>query len=411
MSRLFAIFVPMIENDVTRDFIRTHADVDVRRLALRTPPTGVNLHWALQQIEGRQLAARKLPHWAATKGLWWPPRLSLEQCSSQATASYKCKLKGSGNGVMYDLTGGFGVDFAYLAQGFAQANYAERDEMLCETVAHNLPILNLGDARVLCADAMEIASRLEQADLVMLDPARRDTAGRKTVRIEDCTPDIRTLLPTLLPKTRRVLIKLSPMLDITAAIRAVPQTTEIHVVSVSGECKELLLVVPGQLAPETERAQELNLHAVMLSSATSEGKEANTLCFTLSEEQHTALSYAAAVGTWLYEPDAAVLKAGAVRVAATRYGVTKLAPMSHLYTSDTRIDNWPGKRFQVEGVYGFSKAELRKLQADTPRADLTARGFPQTVAQLRAKLKIKEGGKAHLFATTLADGQKVLIKT
>ena len=312
--------------------------------------------------------------------------------------------------MLYDLTGGFGVDFAYMAQGFSKAIYVEQNTSLSETVAHNLPLLGLGDAEVCCSDAMEIAGQLTQADLVMLDPARRDTAGRKTVRIEDCTPDICQLLPILLPKVGRVLIKLSPMLDITAAIRASPQTTEVHIVSVGGECKELLLVVPGEQAPETEQTQGLKLYAVMLSTVASDGNEAEILSFTPSEEQQTVLQFADAVGAWLYEPDAAVLKAGAIRVAAVRYGVMKLASMSHLYTSDDYIDNWPGKCFQVKEVYGFSKAELRQLQAETPRANLTVRGFPQTVAQLRAQLKIKEGGEAHLFATTLADGRKVLIK-
>ena len=406
----FCYLCTMIENDITREFIRTHADADVRALALRKPPAGVNLQWALQQIEGRQMATRKLPLWTAVDGLWWPPRLALEQCSSQATAQYKNKLTGASKGTLYDLTGGIGVDFTCLAQQFEEAVYVERNATLCEIVKHNLPLLGVGNATVRCAEAEEMAEQLEQADVVMLDPARRDSAGRKTVQIEDCTPDICKLLPTLLPKVGRLLIKRSPMLDITAAVRAIPQITEVHVVSVGGECKELLLVVPGERASEAERAEELRIHAVMIRTAFSDADDALSLSFTPVEERQTSLQYADMVGEWLYEPDAAILKAGGLRVIAARYGVKKIAPMSHLYTSDNYISGWPGKCFRVEGVYGFSKADLRKLQAETPRADITVRGFPQTVAQLRAQLKIKEGGEAHLFATTLNDGRKVLIK-
>ena len=202
-----------------------------------------------------------------------------------------------------------------------------------------------------------------------------------------------------------MLLKLSPMLDVTAALRDIPQTKEVHVVSVDGECKELLLTVTGG------EASTPTMHAVMLSASACDGQPVSLLSFTSEEEREAAVTYADSIGAWLYEPDAAVLKAGAVRLAGVRFGIDKLAPMSHLYTSDRYLPDWPGKSFKVERVFTFSRSDLRALKASTPRADLSTRGFPQAVAQLRARLGLKEGGDAHLFATTLADGRKVIIKT
>lgn len=400
--------------EATDDFVRDHLDADVRALALRTTPPQVDIKWALQQIEGRQLAARKLPEWALKDGLWWPPRLALEQCSSMATARYKAAVIAqlpTRAGSFIDLTGGFGVDFCAIAPLFEQATHVERNAELSRIVQHNLPWLGLTHAKAICDEAEAVAERLAEADVVMVDPARRDTAGRKMVRIEDCTPDIVQLMPTLRPKVRFLCIKLSPMLDISAALRAIPHTSQLHAVSLDGECKELLLVVPDDKAPAEQRNATVRLFATLLRSDGDGADGCHTLSFTQAEEQQTSIDYADAIGQWLYEPDPAVLKAGAVKLAAQRFGLLKLAPMSHLYTSDALLEHWPGKRFQVEKVFTFSHQDLRTLLAETPRAGLTVRGFPQSVAQLRTRLKIKEGGECQLFATTLAQGQKIIVRT
>ncbi|MBQ8936847.1 MAG: SAM-dependent methyltransferase, partial [Bacteroidaceae bacterium] len=272
-------------NDATLDYIRRHASDDVRQLALRPVPDGVVLRQALTQIEGRQLAARKLPAWAATDGLLFPPRLSLEQCSSEATAQYKQalvrrllaslppasspSLPPASSSVpspslppaavavasatvppvcFVDLTAGFGVDFAALAPLFARATYVERQEVLCDIARHNLPLLGLPDAEVRCSSAEEVLQELADnpVTLLFLDPARRDAAGRKVALIEDCTPDVCALQDQLRAAARFVLIKLSPMLDLTAALRSLQGVVEAHVVSVDGECKELLLLLAAE---------------------------------------------------------------------------------------------------------------------------------------------------------------------
>ena len=422
-------------NDATLDYIRRHASDDVRQLALRPVADGVDLRQALIQIEGRQLAARKLPAWAATDGLLFPPRLSLEQCSSEATAHYKRDLverllsapspsavpatssafpapssspaavpaafaAGPSPSRFMDLTAGFGVDFVAVAPLFARATYVERQEVLCDIARHNLPLLGLPEAEVRCSSAEEVLQELADnpVTLLFLDPARRDAAGRKVALIEDCTPDVCALQDQLRAAARFVLIKLSPMLDLTAALRSLQGVVEAHVVSVDGECKELLLL----LAAEASDAKPL-IHC-------SYSQTAPPLTFRMSEERSSNAVMAAGLQQYLYEPDAAILKAGAFKVLCQRYPVSKLAPDTHLYTSDEPVVDFPGRRWKVMDSCSFAKSELRRLLADVPAADLTLRGFPGSVAQLRKQLHLREGGSAHFIATTLADGSRHLIR-
>ncbi|MBR1665399.1 MAG: hypothetical protein IJ699_04160 [Bacteroidaceae bacterium] len=440
-------------NDATLAYIRRHASDDVRQLALRPVPDGVVLRQALTQIEGRQLAARKLPAWAATDGLLFPPRLSLEQCSSEATAQYKQalvrrllaslppasspslppasspslpsvsspSLPSVSSSVpspslppaavavasatvppvcFVDLTAGFGVDFAAIAPLFARATYVERQEVLCDIARHNLPLLGLPEAEVRCSSAEEVLPELADnpVTLLFLDPARRDAAGRKVALIEDCTPDVCALQDQLRAAARFVLIKLSPMLDLTAALRSMQGVVEAHVVSVDGECKELLLL----LAAEASAAEPL-IHC-------SYSPTVPPLTFRMSEERSCSAVMAGDLQQYLYEPDAAILKAGAFKVLCQRYPVSKLAPDTHLYTSGEPVADFPGRRWKVIGSCSFAKSELRRLLADVPAADLTLRGFPGSVAQLRKQLHLREGGSAHFIATTLADGSRHLIR-
>ncbi|MBP3822060.1 MAG: hypothetical protein J6I36_01400 [Bacteroidaceae bacterium] len=426
-------------NDATLDYIRRHALDDVRQLALRPVPDGVVLRQALTQIEGRQLAARKLPAWAATDGLLFPPRLSLEQCSSEATAQYKQALvrrllaslppasspslpPASSPSLppaavavasatvppvcFVDLTAGFGVDFAAIAPLFARATYVERQEVLCDIARHNLPLLGLPEAEVRCSSAEEVLHELADnpVTLLFLDPARRDAAGRKVALIEDCTPDVCALQDQLRAAAHYVLIKLSPMLDLTAALRSLQGVVEAHVVSVDGECKELLLVMSSE-SPETSEASaaEPLIHC-------SYSPTVPPLTFRMSEERSSNAVMAAGLQQYLYEPDAAILKAGAFKVLCQRYPVSKLAPDTHLYTSDEPVVDFPGRRWKVMDSCSFAKSELRRLLSDVPAADLTLRGFPGSVAQLRKQLHLREGGSAHFIAATLADGSRHLIR-
>ena len=415
-------------NQATLDFIRCHATDDVRQLAFRSAPVDVDLHEALQQIEGRQLAARKLPAWAATDGLLFPPRLALEQCSSEATAAYKLSvakrlLADNGGDCFVDLTAGFGVDFATLAPLFQEAIYVDCNPDLCDVARHNMSILGLAHADVRCATAEDVLNELTDSSqtpvsLLMIDPARRDSAGRKVAFIEDCTPDVCALQGRLRATARWTLIKLSPMLDLTAALRSLHGVVEAHVISVGGECKELLLVMAGETENVPLNAPDsVPIHCIDLPLHYPAEPAPSAFVFTHAEEaegpspQPSPLNRATDVSpSFLYEPSACLLKAGAFRTVCRRFPVCKLAPMSHLYVADRPVDGFPGRAWRIVDSATFAKHDLRRLLQGVEAAELSVRGFPTSVAALRRQLRLREGGTAHFIATTLADGTRVLLR-
>lgn len=381
-----------------QEYILRHRNDDVRALALRGAEAGVDVPFCLRQIEAWQKARVKLPRWASTEGILFPPRLNMEQCSSQPTAQYKARLVErllpQGRASMADLTGGFGVDFSFLAPLFVSATYVERSPELCQMALHNLPLLGAPHARVECAQAEDFLGRAGHHDLLFLDPARRDDAGRKVVALHDCSPDVSALSERLLAQARVVMVKLSPMLDIGQALTVLPAVREVHVVSVEGECRELLLVLAQGEAP-------LEYHCANL------GRQPHTFVTT---DRHAQPRIAPGPGQFLYEPNASVLKAGVQDALCARLGVDKLHPFSHLFTSDTLCEGFPGRRFRVEGVSTCGKRELKVFLRDIRQANLAVRNFPSTVAQLRKQWHLAEGGDLYLFVTTLADGTHALVR-
>lgn len=395
----------MIIHPETLDFIAAFQDADPANAALQGKKyPKADLPFALNQIAGRQTAIRKLPSWAAIPGLLYPPHLSMEQCSSERTARYKAELIGQdpeGKERFADLTAGFGVDFACIAPLFRQATYIERQSPLCELARHNFPRLQLEHVTVFNGDGLTWLEHTQPLDWLLLDPARRDKHGGKVVAISDCEPDVAQLEPLLIQKARHTLIKLSPMLDITLALHTLRHVEQVHVVAVEGECKELLLV----LGQEERAADRIPLYCINLLP---EGREQHWV-FTREEEAAAPVEYAFPQH-YLYEPNAAVIKAGAFRILAARLGLKKLHPNSHLYTSEEVVPSFPGRIFQVDHSGGFSKNEVSDMLNGVKRAHLTTRNFPQSVAGLRKKLKLQEGGDIYLFATTLHDGHKALIR-
>ncbi len=416
----------------TLDFIRQHAEDDVRALALQAGKyPDVDIRTAIVQISGRQAAKDKVPSWAATEGLLYPPHLSLEQCSSELTARYKALQIAEPGESLVDLTGGFGIDCAFLASRFRQAVYVERQEALCEIAAHNFPLLDLNHITVCNEDAIAYLQQMEPVDTLFIDPARRNEHGGKTVSIADCEPDVAQWEELLVGKARRVIIKLSPMLDLTLALNELRHVCEVHIVSVNNECKELLLFL------KREPAAEIPIHCINLTSksyAELASKSAHSskdillsesdyasesvspkgiqnVVFTREQEQSAPCPYTSETGVYLYEPNASLLKAGAFRTIAYIYKVKKLHPNSHLYTSDEYIENFPGRVFRIRAVGSFNKKETKELLGDIRKANLTVRNFPASVAELRKRLKLAEGGDTYLFATTLSDDRKVLIRS
>ena len=381
----------------TKDFIREHANADVRQLALQaTRYPMVDMRVAATQIEGRRLALAKLPTWARTDDIVYPVRLSMEQCSSELTARYKASLVGGER--FADLTGGFGIDCSYMADRFSATTYIERNEELCRIAKYNFALLGK-DIRVIHADSEEALATLTQHDWIFVDPARRDTAGRKVAALSDCEPDVCRLEKVLLEKAKRVMIKCSPMLDIAQALRELHSVSEVHVVSVNNECKELLFIL------ESPAPSEPIVHAVNFSNG-----DTQTFTYRAAEEATAQCTYTDTVRRYLYEPNSSLMKAGCFRLPATRWDLEKLHRNSHLYTSDILHCNFPGRVFEVKSTDGFSKNELKRLTAETKKANIAVRNFPERPEALRKRLKLADGGDDYLFATTLADERRVIIR-
>lgn len=378
-------------------FVRRNADADPREVALRaSKDAGIDYAEAATQIAGRQAARRKLPLFAATDGIIYPAHLSMEQCSSQATAEFKASLCGGKS--LIDLTGGFGVDCIFMSRRFETATYVERNAALCEIMRHNKSLLGGDNISVVEADATEFLASCPTVDMIYLDPARRDTHGGKTVLLTQCEPDLTAINDLLLSKARKVMAKLSPMFDLTAATSTLRWVDKAFVVAVGGECKELLLILDSKTSGET------TITAVNL---TPQGSDAFT--FTRHEEETASPEYVNEVGTYLYEPNASILKAGAFKSVAVRFGLEKLAPSTHLYTSSTPAVGFPGRAFKVTEVHEFSKQGLKSLSASCPKANIATRNFPLSPEELRKKLRIADGGDDYIFATTLADKRRVMV--
>ena len=384
-------------NDNTRDFIEQNLNADIRQLALKgCRDKDVDLDAAIRQIAGRQTARRKLPSWAALDGILYPPHLNMEQCSSEQTARYKARICSShpSSKTLVDLTGGFGVDFAFMSEAFDEATYVERNSELFAISSANMKIL-APKAKCLNEDGLEVLHRLDHVSMIFMDPARRDHHGARTYGISDCTPNVLEIKDELLQKADVVMLKLSPMLDWHKAISDLGEQyiKEVHIVSVQNECKELLIVMQQQPAepPTVYCVNDDSVFSYHPSSISS-----NHI------SHHSSLIY-------LYEPNASIMKAGCFAEIEQAFEVSQLAPNSHLFASDQAIADFPGRKFRVTAVTSMNKQELKQALKDIRQANIAVRNFPMSVADLRKRLKLSEGGNDYIFATTLTEGKKVLI--
>ena len=370
-------------NQATKDYIKKHAEGDVRQLALQgTKDPEVDLTFALEQIAGRQKAKTKLPSWAETEGIIYPPHLSMEQCSSEQTARYKASIIGD-RALVVDLTAGFGVDLAFISQGFKRAVHVERQPQLCAISSENYQLLGLNHIEVVCGDGIDYLHQLGHADLIFMDPARRDEHGGRTYGIADCTPNVLELRDELLEKADRVMLKLSPMLDWRKAVEDLGNVSEVHIVSVDNECKELLLIIEKEEKP---------LKVICVN---------NGSIFEVKGESQRGISYSEGERRYLFEPNASVMKAGCFDELQSRFPVVQLDKNSHLFVADKDIDDFPGRRFIIERTTYMNKRDLKAALEGISKANVTVRNFPISVAELRKRLKLKEGGEVFIFATTV----------
>lgn len=394
------------------EFIKLHETDDVRQLALKAHGVeGIDLPYCLNQIAGRQTARRKLPSWAAVDTIVYPPHISMEQCSSEQTAMYKRsvldRLHSSTlhlhSSTYIDLTGGFGVDFSFMSHGFRRAVYVERQEHLCDMASHNFRCLDMDNVEVVCEEAEDYLDYCEEADVIYLDPARRDSHGGRTFAISDCTPDVIALLPLLLTKARLVMLKLSPMLDWRKAMADLGDNyiIEVHIVSVDNECKELLILLSSKASPSSSPS----LHCVNIT-----GKNISSFIVSVSPMPISSfLNSHVSTCAYLYEPNASIMKAGCFDVLAERYpGILKIAPNSHLFVSETEIPDFPGRCFSIDKMTTMNKKELRSALSGIKSANIATRNFPLSVAELRKRLKLEDGGDTYIFATTGCENEHIL---
>ena len=397
-------------NEQTQRFIRENANKDIRTLALSgSKYPDVDMPFALDQIAGRQTARKKIPRWAAIDDVVYPPHLSMEQCSSEQTALYKASMvEGE---TLVDLTGGFGVDFSFMSGGFKKAIYVERQKHLCEIADSNFRVLKLTGVDVICGDGVEYLETLDHVSWIYLDPARRNEHGGKTYAISDCMPDVTEIKDLLLAKADKVMVKLSPMLDWRKAVDDLGNcVSEVHIVSVDNECKELLLIMQRDVA-------ELKVVCVNNDEVFVFGSSDNTLKpynLKTSQPNATKLSTCQLVNlstesTYLYEPNASIMKAGCFAELERAFGAKQVERNSHLFVSEHFIEDFPGRKFRVEKVTTLNKKDIKNALDGIVKANITVRNFPMSVEQLRKRLKIKEGGSDYIFATTLMDKSHVLL--
>ena len=369
------------------------------------PPQECDIRWkqVLPQMEARKKASEKLPDWTSNPALLFPKRLSIEQCSSQKTAQWKQawikqQIPEDQRTLLTDLSGGFGVDCWHMAQVFKQAQYVEQDPELCGIAGHNFNHLGGTPIAIFSQEAETFLSHSTKiGGVAFIDPARRNERQQKLVALSDCSPDLVELMPLLKHHFDYVMLKLSPMLDVQAALKDLPDCRCLEVWAVQKECKELIVLLDFTKAPPSE----------VPITARQEGYA--DFSFTREQERQVLCPLATHLETYIYEPNVAILKAGAFQSVGSRNNIHKLHINSHLYTSEQLHPAFPGRIFRFIKDFGFKPKEVKAALMGLDACELTVRNFPLKAPELRKKLNLKDGGKHTLFATTLASGEHRLL--
>lgn len=384
------MFNKALLNSEVQEFIRNY-EGDLSKLAFAGSPfNNVSAQELIQQVESRKKIEKKLPTWFATPKIIFPPKLNLEQTSSEITAKYKASL--IHGETIADITGGFGVDSYFFSEKFSTVNHFEIDTVLSKIAAHNFKILNKLNVRCSVEDGLKNVLN-NKYDVIYADPSRRHESKGKVFFLNDCLPNIPKNISEILNQCETFLLKTSPMLDITVGINELPHVSEIHIVAVENEVKELLW-----------RLKKINEESLKIKTInfTKSGKEE----FSFNWGQTSEATYGLPQ-KYLYEPNAAILKSGAFDLLSEKLKVDKLHKNTHLYTSEALID-FPGRRFVIEKVVPYSKSEMRSA-LNFRKANITIRNFPESVATLRKKWRITEGGNVYLFFETNSEDRKEML--
>ena len=394
-----------------RDFIQQHLNDDTAELLLAARRyQGIDIAFVVEQIEARKRLKTKLPEWYENVELVMGGKVPAEQCSSEVTARYKRSIIEGES--LCDMTGGMGVDLWYMSEGMKQAIYTERNEALCEIAKHNFKMLKDGkhpEAEVRCGDGRDLP--IPSVDIIYLDPARRAGDGSRVYAMEDCEPNIVEWQDELLQKAKMVLVKLSPMVDLTDVLRKLKGVTDVYIVGVKNECKEILVKQrPTPILPVEggrDHAGCVRVHCVdFLTDRTIEYSYdflENLPPRILSLPQQGGLE-------WVYEPDVTLMKAQAFGSLCQRYPVSQLDVETHLMTSDEFIADFPGRIFEVVEQIPFSSKLLKRLKKEIPQANIATRNFVMTADELRKRTGIKDGGEVYLFGAKVKDVGQMLLK-
>jgi 16S rRNA G966 N2-methylase RsmD len=405
-------------SEAEKSFIKTHQNDEVTTLLLQAKKfPNLNIPDLVLQIKARQKAKRKLPEWFENEEIIFPKMLSVEQCSSEITAKFKASLvQGE---TLIDLTGGMGVDVAYMSKNFKKAFYFEQNADLLIVTKYNFEQLEIENVAFVEGNSVEklptiSPTNFNQNSWIYLDPHRRDDTGSKVVRLQDCEPNILAIKDLLFEYTDNILLKASPMLDIDLAILDLGNVSQVYIVAVENEVKEVLFHIKNPRSDDSQTTQTetsnyrlTTTNGVILNAINLSKTHSTTFSFTKSEEKNASIK----IGSpqqYLYEPNAAIMKAGGFRFTAQHFDLQKIAPHSHLYTSEELVEHFQGRIFKIIAVCRLDKKEISKYLMDK-KANITIRNFPLTVQQIRDKLKLSDGGNVYLFATTDAQNQKIVI--
>lgn len=390
----------MLSNN-DKQLIREYEDSNISEVALHLSKSDFSkdyINFILKQIHGRQVSKAKIPLWYDNDNIIYPVSLSMEQSSSEKTAIYKLTIIGDSTQKLVDLTGGLGVDFFFLAQKVSKSIYIEQKTELCNAAKHNFKELGLNNFEVInCDSNIYLKNTLSFSDVIYLDPSRREKHGRKVFKIEDCTPNLIDIQHDLTDKSDKAIVKFSPMLDISKAIESLDNINEVHIVSVDNECKELIFVLTNKKETET-----INIYTINIKKDGSLEK----LVFDRDRIFKSEATFSD-IAEYLYEPNSSILKSGAFNYISELFDIPKLAPNSHLYTSDRLIDKFPGRTFRLIESFAPNKKNINGFVEKYGKANIAIRNYPMSVSELRRVYKIKDGGDLYLFATTLKSNKKI----
>jgi len=386
-----------LQNNAIQEFINKNINSNITDLILKGSPfPNIKMLDLIEQIEAKSRCIKKLPTWFATKNIHYPNKLNIEQTSSETTANYKAALVDGHS--LIDITGGFGVDSFYFSKQIKHITHCELNSNLSNIVKHNYKLLNVNNISCYAQDGIDILKRLDQPyDWIYIDPSRRDAIKDKVFLLKDCLPNVPKCLGLFFKYANNIMIKTSPLLDITSGINDLEGVKEIHIVATNNEVKELIWILKKGFTDVTK------IKTINISK-----KKVVYFDFDLNEEKKAQVELSMPL-TYLYEPNTSILKAGAFKIIAKKLNLKKLHQHSHLYTSKELID-FPGRTFKIENVIPYNKKHFKR-ELQIKKANVTIRNFPETVKQVREKLSLKDGGDDYVFFTTVGSNTKIIIAT